>query len=48
VVLQDAFEAAQRYLDEQIRPGYDAEVVIGSCEERDDAWYFGYNTRAIM
>jgi hypothetical protein len=35
VVLQDAFEIAQRFLDETIRPDHDVEIVIGHCKERE-------------
>jgi len=48
VVLQDAFEAAQRFLDEAIRGDHNDEIVIGTCCEVADGWAFGYNTRAFL
>jgi len=48
VVLQDAFAAAQRFLDEVIRPENEAEIVIGKCDETDEVWAFGYNSRAFL
>jgi len=55
VVLQDAFETAQRFLDEGIRATHAAhpqtstvEIVICHCEETDDAWVFGYQSRAFL
>jgi Immunity protein 35 len=48
VVLQDAFEAAQRFLDEVIRPENEVEIVINKCEEIDEGWAFGYNSRAFL
>jgi hypothetical protein len=48
VVLQDAFEAAQRFLDEVIRAENDAEIVINKCDELSDGWAFGYNSRAFF
>lgn len=48
MVLQDAFEAAQRYLDAVIRRENVAEIVIATCEEHTDAWSFGYNSRAFI
>lgn len=48
MVLQDAFEAAQRFLDEVIRIENEPEIVISRCEELDDAWSFGYNSRAFL
>jgi hypothetical protein len=48
VVLQDAFEAAQRFLDEEIRAELDVEIVISRCDELEDAWSFGYNSRAFL
>lgn len=48
MVLQDAFDAAQRFLDEMIRPANKAEIVISKCDELDDAWSFGYNSRAFL
>ncbi|MEV6904597.1 YrhB domain-containing protein [Amycolatopsis sp. NPDC051372] len=48
MVLQDAFEAAQRFLDAGIRAQNDAEIVISECKELADAWYFDYNSRAFL
>ncbi|MEU4675042.1 YrhB domain-containing protein [Amycolatopsis sp. NPDC023774] len=47
MVLQDAFEAAH-FLDAGIRTENDVEIVIATCEELDDAWYFDYNSRAFV
>lgn len=48
MILQDAFEAAQRFLDAGIRAENNAEIVISKCEELGDAWSFGYNSRAFL
>lgn len=48
MVLQDAFEAAQRFLDEEIRPEYKIELVIAKCEEVDEGWIFRCNSRAFL
>lgn len=48
MVLQDAFEKAQRYLDNTIRPEHDSEIVIYYCEEKGDHWAFDYNARAFL
>lgn len=48
MVLQDAFEAAQRFLDDQIRADHKVEIVISHCKETDDAWRFSYNSRATI
>lgn len=48
MVLQDAFEQAQRFLDEVIRPMHQSEIVICRCEEIEEGWSFGYNSRAFV
>ena len=48
MVLQDAFEKAQRFLDEVIRPEHRTEIVISKCQEIEEGWSFGYNTRAFV
>ncbi|WP_394359229.1 YrhB domain-containing protein [Amycolatopsis sp. SB7-3] len=48
MVLQDAFEAAQRFLDAKIRPKHATEIVIARCVENDEGWAFGYNSRAFL
>jgi Immunity protein 35 len=48
MVLQDAFEMAQRFLDVSVRPQHDDEIVICSCQEFTYAWVFGYNTRRFL
>jgi hypothetical protein len=48
MVLQDAFERAQKFLDEVIRPKHDVEIVICHCGETDEGWSFGYNSRAWL
>jgi hypothetical protein len=45
MIMQDAYEAAQKLLDSTVRTMHDSEIVIGSCREFDKAWVFGYNTR---
>lgn len=48
MLLQDAYEIAQRFLNENIRPEHQREVVIARCVETDDGWEFGYNTREFL
>lgn len=48
MLLQDAFNSAQKFLDEVIRPMHAHEIVIGGVTETDDAWEFGYNTRPFL
>ena len=48
MLLQDAFEVAQRVLDESIRSDHDVEIVIARCDERPDAWSFSYNSRPFL
>jgi hypothetical protein len=48
MVLQDAFEIAQRYLDEFVRPEHRIEIVIARCKEIDGGWEFDYNSRAFL
>ena len=48
MVLQDAFEAAQKFLDEEIRIKHRTEIVISKCRELDDAWSFSYDARAYL
>lgn len=48
VILQDAYEVAQRFLDEVIRPEHAPEIAIVTCEATDDGWAFGYNSRAFI
>ena len=48
MVLQDAFERAQQFLDEVIRPKHDPEIVIVQCKETEEGWSFGYNSRAMI
>lgn len=48
VVLQDAFEVAQTFLNAVIRPVHGPDVVICSCNEFPNAWVFGYNTRRFL
>jgi hypothetical protein len=48
MVLQDAYDRAQAFLDERVRPLHDADIVICSCQEFPSAWVFGYNTRALL
>lgn len=48
MLLQDAYEEAQRYLDNVIRPDHAVEIVVASCREIDEGWVFGYNTRPFL
>ncbi|MGK4593561.1 YrhB domain-containing protein [Amycolatopsis sp. w19] len=48
MVLQDAFEAAQQFLDEEIRPEHALELVIVKCAEDEEGWAFSYNSRAFV
>lgn len=45
MILQDANEAAQAFLDATVRLHHTEEVVIMGCERLPGAWVFGYNTR---
>ena len=46
-ILQDAWESAQAFLDEQIRPLHAQELVIISAYDHPRAWVFSYNTRSF-
>jgi hypothetical protein len=48
MVLQDAFEAAQRFLNEVVRPLHRTEIVIVTCASTDTDWIFGYDSRAFV
>jgi hypothetical protein len=48
MVLEDAFRAAQRFLNDVIRPEHQVEIVINSCEEMDEGWAFAYDSRAFI
>lgn len=48
MVLQDAFESAQRFLDQVVRVDHDIEIVIATCSEMPDGWAFGYNSRSFL
>lgn len=48
MILQDAYEMAQTFLDAWIRPTHGSDVVIASCEEYSNAWVLGYNTRRFL
>jgi hypothetical protein len=48
VLLQDAYERAQRFLTEQVRPEHKLEIVIARCIETDAGWEFSYNTREFL
>ena len=47
MILQDAYQAAQDLLDQQLRQ-HVPDVVIASCEEYPTGWVFGYNTRRFL
>ncbi|WP_020016685.1 YrhB domain-containing protein [Promicromonospora sukumoe] len=48
ILFQDAYERAQSFLDENVRPSHRMEIVVCSCEEYPGAWVFGYNTRRFL
>lgn len=48
ILFQDAYEAAQRYLDEHMRSTHKVEIVLAFCAEYPGAWVFGYNTRRFL
>jgi len=48
MLLQDAFEIAQQFLDEVIRPEHSIEIVIARCAETEEGWTFSYNSRAFL
>ena len=48
MVLQDAFVAAQRFLDQVVRPEHQTEIVICRCNEIDHGWEFAYDSRAYL
>lgn len=48
MLLQDAFEIAQQFLDEVIRPEHSTEIVIARCAETEEGWTFSYNSRAFL
>lgn len=48
LLLQDAYEAAQAFLDRVVRPSMPDDIVIASCVEFPSAWTFGYNSRAFL
>jgi hypothetical protein len=48
VVLQDAFEVAQRFLDDVVRPEHASEIVVSKCSETSEGWAFGYDTREFL
>ncbi len=48
MILEDAFEAAQEFLDTVIRPEHAIEIVIHRCKETDEGWEFAYNSRAYL
>ena len=55
MILQDAYEAAQRHLDEGTRSTHanhprtaSVEIVICAVTETDDSWVFHYQTREFL
>ncbi|MFI5587905.1 YrhB domain-containing protein [Amycolatopsis sp. NPDC051758] len=48
MVLQDAFDAAQRFLDGGIRVRHAVEIVINDCEKVPEGWAFYYDSRAFL
>jgi hypothetical protein len=48
MILQDAFERAQQFMDDKIRPEHSAEIVISGCEETEEGWKFYYDSRPAL
>lgn len=48
MLLQDAFEIAQQFLDQVVRPEHSVEIVIARCSETDESWTFSYNSRLFL
>jgi hypothetical protein len=48
ILLQDAWNTAQRMLDSGIRPMQPKEIVIATVLEHEKAWAFSYNSRAFL
>jgi hypothetical protein len=48
VLLQDAWNTAQHYLDSTVRRTQTLEIVIASVVDHEKAWSFGYNTRPFL
>lgn len=48
IILQDAWKAAQQFLDREVRPHHRAELVIMAVHDHPKAWAFGYTTRAFV
>ncbi|MEA5360245.1 YrhB domain-containing protein [Amycolatopsis sp., V23-08] len=48
MVFQDAFDAAQRFLDRVVRGEHDVEIVINKCDELSSGWAFYYDSRAFV
>jgi hypothetical protein len=48
MIFQDAYERAQRLLDERVRPIHQVDVVISGCEVSDRAFVFWYDARSYL
>ncbi|WP_354697266.1 hypothetical protein DSM112329_02889 [Paraconexibacter sp. AEG42_29] len=48
MTFQDAYLAAQDYLDRHVRPDELDEIVLCACDEFRQAWVFGYNARSFL
>ena len=44
----DARTIAERFLDEQVRPHLDAEIVVTDVREFPSCWVVGFNSRAFV
>lgn len=48
MIFQDAYERAQRLLDESVRPIHNVDVVISGCEVSERAFAFWYDARSYL
>jgi hypothetical protein len=48
VIFQDAYDQAQRLLDERVRTIHQVDVVISGCEDSERAWVFWYDARSYL
>jgi hypothetical protein len=48
MIFQDAYDCAQRLLDERVRPLHKVDVVISDCEVSERAFAFWYDARSHL
>lgn len=48
MIFQDAYDLAQRLLDESVRPIHNVDVVISGCEDSERAFAFWYDARSYL